>query len=677
MEKTIPKRSRVIDLAPYRSSIATVAAALALAVIIELFNHRSFLSAAKFIFLRPHLFFLNFIIILFTLSFSLLFRKRKAVLILLSCLWFTLGLTDFIMRFFRVTPFAATDIALLESVWSVMLVYLKIWHIVLIGVGLLALIFGFVVIFVKAKKEKTDFKTAACMISASSILLLLLILTYHMTGILPSHFSNLPDAYSDYGFPYCFSVGIFDRGIDRPEGYSKESVEDILDSIGATRKPDSSQKPDIIFVQLESFFDINYVYGITFSENPVPNFTSLKAKCSNGFLSVPSIGSGTANTEFEIITGMSLDYFGTAEYPYKTVMQDTTCETICYNLKEQGYSCHAIHNHTGSFYDRNLVFSNFGFDTFTSIEYMQNVTENPIGWANDSVLTGEILGALDSTEEQDLVYAISVQAHGRYPRESIGDYEPIKVYGEEDEGRATAIQYYANQLCETDAFIGELVSELEKRDTPVILVMYGDHLPSLDLTEEELTCGSLYQTEYVIWTNCETDREVKDLDAAQLSAYVFGKAGFSNGIFTKLHQNYSDSENYYDALEMLEYDVLYGYYNAYNGKQKYQPTNLRMGYKEITVSYVSEEDGILKVKGENFTPFSVIIVGGRKYRTEFIDSSTLVTSEPYGDIPEGGAECSVAQITRNGEMLSEVVFTKTEEQKISEKSEKALDKGQN
>ena len=127
-------------------------------------------------------------------------------------------------------------------------------------------------------------------------------------------------------------------------------------------------------------------------------------KYSSGYLSVPSVGAGTANTEFEIITGMDLDFFGPGEYPYKTVLKERTCETICYDLKPYGYTTQAMHDNRASFYGRNEVFSQFGFDYFTSMELMniQEYTSN--GWAKDKILTGELLKALKGTENKDYIY---------------------------------------------------------------------------------------------------------------------------------------------------------------------------------------------------------------------------------------------------------------------------------
>ncbi len=642
---------------PHMRLIFTLLTALAVTLFMEITNRRSLFSAFAFAFAKPHFFLLNFVIVFFSMSITLLLKKRKVWLLFISAVWAAFGITDFIMRSNRVTPFAAVDIALLESVWSILPQYLGIWQIIIIIAAILAAIAIIVILLVKVKKEAVDFKTAACSVAVSALLLFGMTSVYHGVGLVPEHFGNLPDAYRDYGFAYCYSIGVFDTGIDKPDNYSKESVGEILSSIGASPNQSEKSKPNIIFVQLESFFDVNYLKDVTYSEEPLPNFTALKREYSNGFLRVPSIGSGTANTEFEILTGMSLDYFGSTEYPYKTIMQDSTCETIAYNLKEQGYAAHAVHNHSGNFYDRNLVFSNMGFDTFNSLEFLQDVEENPIGWAKDSILKDAVLDALDSTETQDFVYAITVQSHGKYPTQPLGNEEPIEVSAPLEEGRRVALQYFVNQLHETDKFIGELIDELEGRSEPFILCLFGDHLPTLNLTAEDITNGNLFDTEYVIWSNLGYKREIKDLYAYQLTAHVMGKAGFSNGIFTKLHQNYADKENYYEALEMLEFDVLYGDYGAYGGKQKYQPTEIQMGIHDITIKGVLVTDGTLIVSGNNFTPFSTIEIGGKRMETEFVNKYRIKTvlEEPE-DPSELPGDIVIVQVTKNGEDIWRVPY---------------------
>ncbi len=199
---------------------------------------------------------------------------------------------------------------------------------------------------------------------------------------------------------------------------------------------------------------------------------------------------------------MNLDFFGPGEYPYKTILLETTCESIGYVLKNRGYGTHAIHNNDGTFYGRHLVFPNLGFDSFTSVEYMNNVIRTPLAWAKDSILTGEIRKALDSTEEPDFVYTISVQGHGSYPdKEVLTDPAVDLTLPEHLSALYYPLLYYTNQIYEMDQFVAELIEMLEERGEDTVLVMYGDHLPGFKLTEEDLGGTSQFATQYVVWSN--------------------------------------------------------------------------------------------------------------------------------------------------------------------------------
>ena len=195
---------------------------------------------------------------------------------------------------------------------------------------------------------------------------------------------------------------------------------------------------------------------------------------SSGYYKVPSVGAGTANTEFESITGMSMHYFGPGEYPYKSILRETTCESAPYVLKNLGYTTHAVHNNEANFYGRRSIFPNLGFDTFTSEEYMARENEkNPNGWVKDEVLTDEILKCLDSTEGPDYVYTISVQGHGAYPDEQILEDPEITVSGAPTEEENNKWEYYVNEIHEMDNFVKELTDKLADYPEDVVLVMYG------------------------------------------------------------------------------------------------------------------------------------------------------------------------------------------------------------
>lgn len=622
-------------------------------LVLESLCRRSFLGGPRFLLSAPMPFIYGTGIILLTVSLVGLVRRRRFALLLISAIWLGLGVVECILKGFRVTPLTAVDFRIIFSVFSILHIYLNPFEIILIIVAALAIVSGLVLAFLKLPKAPpVDYLRAGFGCVAAGLFVWGTTVLFTTTGILAVKFENLSNAYNDYGFAYCFSVSIFDRGISEPDDYSPEEVDTVVENLEGDAETGATapEKPDIIVVQLESFFDAKYLNGVTYSQDPVPNFTALKKTCSTGYLTVPSIGAGTANSEFEVISGMSLDYFGTGEYPYETVLQSNVCESVNYALKDEGYSCHAIHNHTATFYDRNKVYANLGFDTFTPVEYMPHVERNPLGWAKDKVLTEEILKALDSTEGKDFVYTISVQAHGKYPTEVLDPNQPISVAGEIEGIDPVAFEYYINQLHQTDAFVGDLVKALEQRDQPTVLVLFGDHLPNFDLVQEDLSQGTLLQTEYVVWSNCGLEKQDRDVEAYQLMADVMGRLGYTDGVLTKLHQERNDNPNYQQDLEMLEYDILYGDHYAYEGDLPYEPTQLQYGVVPITVKRADNLHDELYVTGQNFTASSKITIDGKVMEdTLYINSNTLMLP---GVTLEDMSVVAVAQVTDEGEELS-------------------------
>ena len=141
--------------------------------------------------------------------------------------------------------------------------------------------------------------------------------------VLSNYFGNIAFAYEDYGYPYCLATTIFNTGISCPRDYSQEEIDRIERTESDLPETVEGDYPNIIFLQLESFFDPTLVNYLELSEDPIPTFRKLMEEYSSGYFKVPSVGAGTANTEFETITGMSMHYFGPGEYPYKSILKET------------------------------------------------------------------------------------------------------------------------------------------------------------------------------------------------------------------------------------------------------------------------------------------------------------------------------------------------------------------
>ena len=608
-------------------------------LIVETASRHSLWRGIIHIFTDFGVFFYNTVIILFAALICFLFKRRFFSLLVATIPFMILGIANGIVTTYRSTPISATDFIKISSVFGVFQLYVK-WYVFLLALVAVILIAVVLVrVFKRCRQMKREWKKALVALPVTAVMIAVLTPLFIKTQILSDRFTNLPDAYRDYGFIYCFSCSVFDTGISRPSGYSSEKVDTILDEIRAEEDLDPEEKPNIIFLQLESFFDPNHISSVEFSRDPTPFFNSLKSKYPHGYLTVPYIGAGTANVEFEVLTGMNLDFFGPGEYPYKTVLQKSACESLAFNLRELGYTSCAIHNHKALFYDRAHVFASLGFDRFISLEFMQDVEYNPISWACDGVLTKEINSALDMTSGTDFIFTIGVQSHGAYPEEPIEGYETTidaEIFDAETNLTEPAVEYYASQLYEVDSFLEALVASLEKRNEKTVLVVYGDHLPYIELREEDLINADLYSTEFVVWSNYEIEemKDIPDLYTYQLGANVLSRLGMNNGLITKLHQNCSDSPDYMKYLEMLQYDMLYGSRECFGVSIGYEPTSIVLGINAPEITEIKNTEEGFEVKGKYFTPFSRVAVNGDKLDTLFIDNDTLQvldTDLVYGD----------------------------------------------
>ena len=600
--------------------------------LIEMISRRSFSAAWTYMTTKPLVFAYNAALIFTTSLIVYLFRRRCFWRVLISILWLLLGIINGVILSNRVTPFTGPDLHLLTDGMAVLNKYLPAWGVVLalILLGFFALLLLILLIKAPKYKRKVKFRYDLLLVVVGAALFAGATQLALEKRILSNYFGNIAFAYEDYGYPYCLAVTIFDTGISCPRDYSEQEItriEKTEDNLPATNE---DSKPNIIFVQLESFFDPTLVEYLNISEDPIPNFRKLMKEYTSGYYKVPSVGAGTANTEFESITGMSLHYFGPGEYPYKSILKETTCESAPYVLKNLGYSTHAVHNNEANFYGRRSIFPNLGFDTFTSAEYMsEEEDKNPLGWTKDEVLTDEIIKCLDSTEESDYIYTISTQGHGAYPEEQLIDDPEITVSGAETEAQNNQWEYYCNEIHEMDNFVKELTDALADYPEDVILVMYGDHLPTMGLTVEDLKNKYLFQTQYVMWDNFGLEKKDENLAAYQMAAEVMDRAGIHEGTIFRYHQARRNTRNYQVDLETLQYDVLYGKKYSYDGGSPFQRTKMRMGLYDVTLDSMEEistVDHTYRLKGTNFTPSSQVKLNGEWYDTVYVNPTTLMIS---------------------------------------------------
>ena len=512
--------------------------------LIEAISRHSFTDAWTYMTGKPLVFAYNAGLIFTTSLIVYLFRRRTFWRVLVSIFWLLLGIINGVILANRVTPFTGPDLHLLTDGMAVLNKYLPSWGVVvaLIVLGVLVLILLSLLIKGPKYQRKVKFRYDLLLVVVGIAAFVGITQLALEKRVLSNYFGNIAFAYEDYGYPYCLGVTIFNTGISCPRDYSEEEIERIEkteDNLPATNE---KNQPNILFLQLESFFDPTLVNYLKISEDPIPTFRKLMKEYSSGYYKVPAVGAGTANTEFESITGMSLHYFGPGEYPYK----------------------------------------------------------------------------------------ISTQGHGAYPEEQLIDDPEITVTGAASEAQNNQWEYYCNEIHEMDNFVKELTDALADYPEDVILVMYGDHLPTMGLTVEDLKNKYLFQTEYVMWDNFGMEKKKVNLSAYQMAAEVMDRAGIHEGTIFRYHQARRNTRNYQVDLETLQYDLLYGEKYAYKDKElTFERTKMRMGIYDVSLDsmdLISDIDFTYRLKGTNFTPSSQVKLNGEWIDTVYVNPTTLMIS---------------------------------------------------
>lgn len=613
--------------------------------VIEAISRHSVVAAWDYMTGTPLVFLYNAFMIFVTFSIVYLFKRRIFVRMIIGAIWVILGIANGYILLKRVTPFNAQDLKIAGDGIALINNYCNGFEVVVIAVGAVALLIWLISMWRRGGQYAGKIHHIAALIGIIVCGVLYTFVTNIAIDkrVVSTYFGNIAFAYEDYGLPYCFSASLFNTGISEPNGYTKKAMAKIdkdgeLNQTAASRSSD--ELPNIIVVQLESYFDVANAEFFTTSEDACPNLHNLYQNYSNGYFKVPSVGAGTANTEFEVLTGMNLRYFGPGEYPYKTYSKKHPTESAATALASLGYGTHALHDNTGNFYSRANVFNNMGFDTFTSKEFMNVLQTTENGWAKDEILTQHIMEAMDTTKQEDFVFTVSVQGHGNYPETQVIENPKIKVEGIEDEALKNKWEYYVNQVYEMDQFVGDLIKAVEERNEPSVVVFYGDHLPTMGLKAEDLKSRYLYNTNYVIWDNIGLQKDDKNIPAYQLMSEVLNRLDIHSGTVFNYHQQRKGTKNYLSDLELLQYDILYGKQYVYNGKAPITEGHMVMGIRNVSLSSILPQlNSGYSLYGENFTKYSRVYVNGEKQKSSFLNNTRINLSETElkdGDVIQVG-----------------------------------------
>ena len=347
-------------------------------------------------------------------------------------------------------------------------------------------------------------------------------------------------------------------------------------------------------------------------------------------------------------------FFGPGEYPYKTVVKNQPCESAATALSALGYGTHGLHNNGGNFYSRAKVYDHMGFDSFTSKEFMNILLCFVIDtfYFDLRILNQLLLRVISMSLHTDGKYEILLL--GRIHSFHNIVYQNLVLCPSIWRKLKNKWEYYVNMVYEMDQFAGDLVKAVEDRGEPAVVVFYGDHLPTMGLTAEDLKSRYLYNTNYVIWDNIGLEQQDRNIPAYQLMADVMNRLDIHSGTLFNYHQQRQNSKNYLSDLELLQYDILYGKQYVYKGNPPITEGHMEMGVKDATLTNIVPylEKGY-SLYGENFTKSSKVYVNGEKQKSTFLNNTRIVL--PSTELSEG----DVITVSQVGS--SNTIFRTTDE----------------
>jgi Sulfatase len=252
-------------------------------------------------------------------------------------------------------------------------------------------------------------------------------------------------------------------------------------SAGATPLAAADQRPDIVIIQSESFFDPAILKDVDNTDAELPNLHRALQHATGGTMKAPTFGGGTLRTEFEVLTGVPMRAYPKIDFPYLQIRQEHI-PSLVDAVHSNGYKAYAVHPNNGSFWNRDKAFKEMGFDRFlTRTDFPENAKSD--GWfLSDEAMTDEIIGLLDKSSSPSFVFAISIEGHGPYEHVPVGDMAKRDAIPVPAGWPAQAVNEYRNYMYHignADQQMGRLWAYLESRHRPYVLAFYGDHLPGL------------------------------------------------------------------------------------------------------------------------------------------------------------------------------------------------------
>lgn len=388
---------------------------------------------------------------------------------------------------------------------------------------------------------------------------------------------NQNENYSFNGLYLSFLMNVQSAVVLPPNEYNEEKINSIVSAIGEKNPVASAStsgtkvKPNVIFIMNEAFWDPTLLKNVSYSQDPMPTVRSLQNSGNGGWIVSPEYGGGTANVEFEVLTGLSMNFVPSGSVPYQQYITRPT-PSLASVFAEKGYDTIAIHPNDKWFWNRDVVYKHFGFNSFLSIDQFNNPSKSKREtYVDDTEVTKSIIEQTEKSDKPAFIYAVTIQNHGTYyyPGKNKPEY-PIDVKGNFSEEVKEQLHVYSNGVYDGDTELQKLINYYKNSDEPTVIVFFGDHLPYLGTAYDETgyyssTSGleqtkSMSKTPLVIWNNFgkEVNLPQDTISTSFLGTYVFDLAGMNTPLYFKFLEEYrSKLPGYKTTLKMDDKGKLY------------------------------------------------------------------------------------------------------------------------
>ena len=371
----------------------------------------------------------------------------------------------------------------------------------------------------------------------------------------------------------------------QPKGYSKEAVQKIVQKYqkiaeenNKNRKKLSDEKVNVVYVMSESFIDPKlgkhlYDYG---NKEPIPYTQEIKKSQSSGWAASNEYGGGTANVEFEALTGLSNFFLNSIPYT-SIVPANKDTPSIVKNFNENGYKTIAMHPYNRNMYRREVVYPNLGFQEYKSADGFKNNSKiDNSKYISDESAFNEVLAELKNNQKPEFIHLVTMQNHMPYEENAYSEHNfSVNAKNGANPENAKTVQAYLEGISRSDKAMKNFLSEIEKLNEKTIVVFWGDHWPGIygEMFEKELNKNDIRRTPLFVYSNFK--KEKQDLGTSSLIYNQILALNAFNSKLSPFQYLLSDLREKYPALtkqfvktdeksdilkdfEMIEYDILSG-----------------------------------------------------------------------------------------------------------------------